>query len=41
MFYAPSLVNSGTLSTYISSKSYLSFGTKTLTPAVGFWVSKP
>jgi hypothetical protein len=41
MFYAPSLVNSGTLSSYISSKSYLSFGSKTLTPAMGFWVNKP
>ena len=41
MFYAPSLVNSGTLSSYISSKSYLSFGSKTLMPAMGFWVNKP
>ena len=41
MFFAPSLVNSGTLSTYISSKGYLGFGSKTLTPAMGFWVNKP
>ena len=41
MFFAPSLVNSGTLSSYINSKGYLGFGTKTLTPATGFWVNKP
>jgi hypothetical protein len=41
MFFAPSLVNSGGLSSYISSKNYLSFGTKNLTPAMGFWVNKP
>jgi hypothetical protein len=41
MFFAPSLVNSGGLSNYISSKNYLSFGSKALTPATGFWVNKP
>ena len=41
MFFAPSLVNSGGLSNYISSKNYLSFGTKNLTPTMGFWVNKP
>jgi hypothetical protein len=41
MFFAPSLVNNGTLSSYISSKNYLSFGTKPLTPTMGFWVNKP
>jgi hypothetical protein len=41
MFFAPSLVNNGTLSSYINSKSYLAFGTKTLSPAMGFWVNKP
>jgi len=41
MFYAPSLLNAGTLESYISSKGYLSFGSKTLTPMTGFWVNKP
>ncbi|TSA13333.1 MAG: hypothetical protein D4R74_10000, partial [Betaproteobacteria bacterium] len=40
-FYAPSLDGAGTLSTYISSKGYLNFGTKVLDPATGFWVNKP
>ena len=40
-FYAPSLEKSGGLSSYIQSKSYLDFGTKTLTPTTGFWVNKP
>jgi hypothetical protein len=41
MFFAPSLVNNGTLSSYISSKNYLNFGTKPLTATMGFWVNKP
>ncbi len=41
MFYAPSLLNAGTLEGYISSKGYVSFGSKALTPAMGFWVNKP
>ena len=40
-FFAPSLVNAGTQSHYITSKGYLDFGTKTLTPTTGFWVNKP
>lgn len=40
-FYAPSLDNSGALATYIASKSYLNFGTRTLGPAMGFWVNHP
>ncbi len=40
-FYAPSLVNAGTQANYIASKSYLDFGTKTLTPTTGFWVNRP
>ena len=40
-FFAPSLVNSGTQANYISSKGYLDFGTKTLTPTTGFWVNHP
>jgi hypothetical protein len=40
-FYAPNLDNLGTLSSYITSKSYLGFGTKTLDPTMGFWVNHP
>ena len=40
-FYAPSLEKSGGLSSYITSKSYLDFGTKALSPTTGFWVNKP
>ena len=40
-FYAPSLDRIGTLSTYITSKSYLNFETMTLNPTTGFWVNKP
>lgn len=42
-FYAPSLVNAGTQSSYINSKTYLDFTTlgKTLTPTTGFWVNHP
>ena len=42
-FYAPSLDASSSLSSYITSKSYLDFTTanKTLGPGVGFWVNKP
>jgi hypothetical protein len=39
-FYAPSLEKSGTLASYITSKSYLDFGTKLLDPSMGFWVNK-
>lgn len=39
-FYAPSLENSGGLASYIASKSYLDFGTRTLLPGTGFWVNK-
>ncbi len=40
-FFAPSLVNAGTQANYITSKGYLDFGTKTLTPTTGFWVNHP
>ena len=40
-FYAPSLEISGSLSNYIASKSYLDFGSKALSPAMGFWVNRP
>ncbi len=40
-FFAPSLVNAGTQAGYITSKGYLDFATKTLTPTTGFWVNKP
>jgi hypothetical protein len=42
-FYAPSLVNAGTQSSYIAGKGYLDFGTanKTLGPTTGFWVNHP
>jgi len=38
-FYASSLDNAGTLSSYITSKGYLGFGTKALDPSTGFWVN--
>ncbi len=40
-FYAPSLQKNNTLDTYIQSKGYLSFGSKTLSPNTGFWVNRP
>jgi len=41
-FYAPSLDQSGGLSAYVTSKGYLDFGaSKTIVPAMGFWVNKP
>lgn len=42
-FYAPNLVNLGTLVSYISSKGYLDFGTadSKLGPTTGFWVNRP
>ena len=42
-FYAPSLDAKGgtALSDYITSKSYLNYGTNTLTPTTGFWVNHP
>ena len=40
-FFAPSLVNAGTQASYIASKGYLDFGTKTLSPTTGFWVNRP
>ena len=40
-FYAPSLEANGGLAAYITSKSYLDFGAKTLDPVTGFWVNKP
>jgi len=41
MFFAPSLVNNGTLNSYITTKGYLPFGTKALEPSTGFWVNMP
>jgi len=40
-FYAPSLDKSGGLSSYITSKGYLDFGSKVLEPTTGFWVNRP
>ncbi len=42
-FYAPSLDNSDSLTSYIASKNYLDFGAanKTLGPSTGFWVNHP
>lgn len=40
-FFAPSLVNAATQTSYIASKGYLDFGAKTLTPTMGFWVNRP
>ena len=41
-FYAPSLEASGgtALSDYATSKGYVDFGTKTIDPAMGFWVNR-
>lgn len=41
LFFAPSLVNNGTLNNYITTKGYLPFGTKALSPSTGFWVNIP
>jgi hypothetical protein len=41
MFFAPSLVNNGTLNNYITTKGYLPFGAKALAPSTGFWVNIP
>ncbi len=46
-FWAPSLVNNGTLASYINSKGYLDFSSLqttpagTLSPTTGFWVNMP
>jgi len=40
-FYAPSLEANGGLAAYITSKSYLNFGTNSLGASTGFWVNKP
>jgi hypothetical protein len=46
-FWAPSLVNSGTLGSYITGKGYLDFGilpgnpTGTISPQTGVWVNRP
>jgi hypothetical protein len=40
-FYAPNLETTGALASYIASKSYLDFGSKTLDPFMGFWVNIP
>ena len=46
-FWAPSLVNSGTLASYITSKGYLDTATLpttptgNLSPTTGFWVNRP
>ncbi|TSA19230.1 MAG: hypothetical protein D4R74_00015 [Betaproteobacteria bacterium] len=40
-FYAPSLEANNGLAAYITSKSYLNFGTNTLGPTTGFWVNRP
>ena len=46
-FWAPSLVNAGTLSNYLSSKSYLDFTNMTnspagtISPSTGIWVNRP
>jgi hypothetical protein len=46
-FWAPSLVSSGALSSYLTSKGYLDFSTLTATPSgtlsptIGFWVNMP
>ncbi len=40
-FYAPSLDNNGTLQTYITSKGYLDFASKTLGRTTGFWGNHP
>jgi len=46
-FWAPSLINNGTLGSYLSSKGYLDFNTLpgtpagTISPTTGFWVNMP
>jgi BNR/Asp-box repeat len=40
-FYSPLLDNNGTLSSYVTGKNYLDFGSRTLSPGSGFWVNKP
>ena len=40
-FYAPSLEKTGGLANYITSKSYLNFGSSVLGPTTGFWANKP
>lgn len=46
-FWAPSLVNAGTLNSYVSSKGYLDFSNLpstpagTISPGTGFWVNRP
>ena len=46
-FWAPSLVNSGELITFIGSKGYLDFSSSssqpvgTISPTTGFWVNRP
>lgn len=40
-FYAPSLAQSGALTSYLTSKGYLDFGSKVLSPTSGFWVNIP
>ena len=40
-FYAPDRDKAGTLSSYVQTKQYLDFGTKTLGPTMGFWVNRP
>ena len=39
-FYAPSL-SSSALTTYAAGKGYQVFGSKVLSPSMGFWVNKP
>ncbi len=46
-FWAPSLVNNGSLASYITNKNYLDFATMptsptgTLSPTTGFWLNMP
>ena len=46
-FWAPALVNNGSLTSYIANKNYLDFTTLpttppgTLSPAMGFWINMP
>jgi len=42
-FYAPTLANSGALTSYVNDKGYLDFATtnKKLGNGIGFWVNKP
>jgi hypothetical protein len=40
-FYAPSLDLNSTLTAYVNSKNYISFGAKILDPTMGFWVNFP